>query len=115
MQYVTPPVITTLGLLFVNKLVSEEVQSSAPMITKYRFGWSVEQVGSLSAGVGLLVVPLTICVGFISAHCEDRFILKWLTAFALLGVAIMIDWEQLGFESMGTVTVAKYVRERMQK
>ena len=59
----TLPVMVCLVLLFVNKFVAEETTSSAPMITKSRYGWDVSDVGSLSVGIGLLVVPLTVLVG----------------------------------------------------
>jgi hypothetical protein len=72
LKYITLPVSLTLGLLFVNKLVGEQIMSSAPTITKYRFGWGVGQVGLLSAGVGALVVPLTVAVGVVSKYYEDR-------------------------------------------
>ena len=57
------PVVVCLALLFINKFIAEETMSSAPMITKYRYGWNVSDVGSLSVGIGLLVVPLTVAVG----------------------------------------------------
>ena len=43
----TSPVVVCLALLFINKFVAEETTSSAPMITKSRYGWNVSDVGSL--------------------------------------------------------------------
>ena len=72
MSLITLPVILTIALLFVNKFVTEETMSSANIIGKTRFGWDVADVGSLSAGIGMLVVPLTIAVGTASRWYEDR-------------------------------------------
>ena len=72
MSLITLPVILTIALLFVNKFVTEETMSSANIIGKSRFGWDVADVGSLSAGIGMLVVPLTIAVGTASRWYEDR-------------------------------------------
>jgi len=95
MGLVTLPVTLTIGLLFVNKLVTEQTMSSANIIGKYRFGWDVADVGSLSAGIGLLVVPLTIAVGSASRWYEDRYLLKYLLQFATLGVLLLIDFSQI--------------------
>ena len=48
-----------LGLLFVNKFIVEEFISSGPILTSNRFGWGVQNVGTLGAAIGLLVVPIS--------------------------------------------------------
>jgi hypothetical protein len=108
LKYVTSPVLTTIVLLFVNKLVSEQTQSSAPTITKYRFSWGVHEVGWLSAGVGALVVPLTVGVGWTASFFQDRAILKALTIFATLGILLLIDYDELGLPALGGPSESRY-------
>ncbi|GMH60279.1 hypothetical protein TL16_g03016 [Triparma laevis f. inornata] len=86
------PVVVCLSLLFINKFIAEETMSSAPMITKYRYGWNVSDVGSLSVGIGLLVVPLTVAVGSLARSYEDKDLLKYLMSLAILGVFLLIDF-----------------------
>lgn len=46
--------------------------SSAPVLTQYMFDWSVREVGTLMAVLGLVVLPVNIIVGRLSLVCEDR-------------------------------------------
>lgn len=46
--------------------------SSAPVLTHYNFDWTVREVGSLMAVLGLLVLPVNVVVGRMSLVYEDR-------------------------------------------
>eukprot|EP00957_Ditylum_brightwellii_P189706 14440591-Ditylum_brightwellii.AAC.1 len=65
-----------------DKLALESLVSSSPIITQYRYDWTVSQVGTLGFTIGLLVIPLSICIGWLSRRYEDRQLLVWLLYFA---------------------------------
>ena len=91
----TTPVLLSLSFLFMNKIIAEGTMSSANIITKYRFGWDVREVGALSALMGLLVVPVTATVGALSRTTEDRCLLKYCTVFGFFGLFLLIDFPEL--------------------
>ncbi|CAB1098638.1 unnamed protein product [Ectocarpus sp. CCAP 1310/34] len=89
---VTPPLGFCLFGYFVNKLITEMVVSSAPVLTQYRFDWSVREVGMLMAVLGMVVLPVNALVGRMSMSCEDRVMLQVLAVFAGIGCLVMVDF-----------------------
>lgn len=59
-------------VLLLYSSVEKMVVSSAPVLTQYRFDWSVREVGVLMAVLGLVVLPVNALVGQMSMSCEDR-------------------------------------------
>jgi len=55
----------------------------------------VKQVGTLGCINGLLVIPISILVGWVSNIYQDRVILSVLVWFAIAGVFLLIDMSDL--------------------
>jgi len=70
--YSNVPVMMTLWLYFMLKLVLETLLSSAPMLTKFFFSWDSSYSGSFLACLGLLMFPANVCVARLSHRYEDR-------------------------------------------
>jgi len=88
---ITTPVRICMFLLFSKMFTVESVISAASMVTKNRYGWAVQQVGTLGTIVGCLTIPNSIVIGWISQYREDRVLMIWLMSFAALGMGLLID------------------------
>ena len=64
--YLNVPVMMTLWLYFMLKLVLETLLSSAPTLTRFFFGWDSSYSGSFLACLGLLMFPANVCVARLS-------------------------------------------------
>mmetsp|Transcript_10719 Transcript_10719/g.16432 ORF Transcript_10719/g.16432 Transcript_10719/m.16432 type:complete len:836 (+) Transcript_10719:172-2679(+) len=97
---ITPPVRLCLGLLFAKTFTIESLVSCTSVLTKNRYQWKVSQVGMLGCINGLLVVPLSISVGYLSMYYQDRMLMVWLVSVSCVGIFMLIDVTDL----MGTPT-----------
>eukprot|EP00571_Detonula_confervacea_P004086 CAMPEP_0172330476 /NCGR_PEP_ID=MMETSP1058-20130122/61423_1 /TAXON_ID=83371 /ORGANISM="Detonula confervacea, Strain CCMP 353" /LENGTH=1301 /DNA_ID=CAMNT_0013047691 /DNA_START=56 /DNA_END=3961 /DNA_ORIENTATION=- len=88
---ITTPVRICMFLLFSKMFTVESVISAASMVTKNRYGWAVQQVGTLGTIVGCLTIPISVFIGWISQYREDRVLMIWLMSFAALGMGLLID------------------------
>uniref|UniRef100_A0A7S1BPB7 SPX domain-containing protein n=1 Tax=Corethron hystrix TaxID=216773 RepID=A0A7S1BPB7_9STRA len=88
----TIPVWVCMFLILCNKLTSEGLISASSVITTNRYSWDVNQVAFLGLGTGLLVVPVSIFVGWLSFHYEDRILMTFLFSIAASGFLLMIDF-----------------------
>jgi hypothetical protein len=95
LDLITPPVRLCLGLLFCKTFTIESLVSCTSALTKNRYGWSINQVGILGCINGLLVLPLSICVGYLSMYYQDRAIMTWLVAIGAIGMFLLIDISDL--------------------
>ena len=88
---VTFPVRICLGLLFAKVFVIEALVSSTSVLSKNRYDWHVEQVGTLGCVNGLTVIPLAVMVGRFSMSYQDRFLMAWLLSIGIFGLFLLID------------------------
>mmetsp|Transcript_30019 Transcript_30019/g.55234 ORF Transcript_30019/g.55234 Transcript_30019/m.55234 type:complete len:701 (-) Transcript_30019:82-2184(-) len=88
---ITLPVRICMFLLFSKMFTVESVISAGSMVTKNRYGWAVQQVGTLGTIVGCLTIPISIFIGWVSQYREDRVLMIWLMSFAALGMGLLID------------------------
>lgn len=88
---ITVPVRICMFLLFSKMFTVESVISAASMVTKNRYGWQIQQVGSLGTIVGCLTIPISIFIGWVSQYREDRVLMLYLMSFATLGMALLVD------------------------
>eukprot|EP00903_Cladosiphon_okamuranus_P007004 g6815.t1 len=102
---ITPPLGFCLFGYFVNKLITEAVMSSAPVLTQNMFDWSVGEVGMLMAVLGLVVLPVNATVGRLSTSYEDRVLLQALAVLAGIGCLVIVDFNVSPFE----YTEAQYI------
>jgi len=88
---ITLPVRISMFLLFSKMFTVESLISAASMVTKNRYHWAVQQVGSLGTIVGCLTIPISIFIGFLSQYREDRVLMFWLMIAASFGMSLLID------------------------
>jgi len=89
--HLTFPVRICLVLLFTKMFTAECVISSASIVTKNRYLWAVQQVGTLGTIVGCLTIPISVFIGWASQYREDRVLMLWLMTFATFGMGLLID------------------------
>jgi len=86
------PVMTTLGLYFILKLVLEAVFSSCPAVTNHYFAWDSIVSGSYLAVLGVLIFPANLCLARLSYRHDDRDIIWTVTVAMLVGIAGLISY-----------------------
>lgn len=70
--YLNVPVMLTLWIYFILKLVLECLLSSSATLTRYYFGWDSQSTGAFLAFLGLLMFPANMVVARLSQRYEDR-------------------------------------------
>ena len=70
------PVMMTLWMYFILKLVLESLLSSCPTLTKYYFGWDAKSSGLFLASLGMLMFPANMIVARLSHRFEDRELIR---------------------------------------
>jgi len=94
------PVRLCLAFLFAKVFTIEALVSCTSALTKNRYGWHVQQVGTLGFINGTMTVPLSIFVGYLSNFYQDRVLMMWLVTIGSFGLFLLIDFSDL----MGTPT-----------
>jgi len=89
------PVRVCMGLLFAKVFVIEMLVSCTSVLSKNRYGWTIHQVGLLGCANGLSVIPLSILVGRLSLHHQDRFLMVWLLSVGMAGLCLLVDLADL--------------------
>jgi len=84
-----------LGLLFAKTFTIEALVSCTSALTKNRYNWHIEQVGIMGCVNGLLVIPFSIGVGYLSMMYQDRVLMTYLVSIGAFGYFLLIDWTDL--------------------
>lgn len=95
LKLLTLPVKLCLAFLFAKVFVIESLVSCTSALTKNRYDWAVAQVGTLGCINGLLVVPLSVLVGWLSMSLQDRVLMTWLVSIGAFGMFLLIDISDL--------------------
>ncbi len=95
------PVRLSLILLFTKMFTVESAISSVAIVTKNRYLWAVQHVGTLGTIVWCLTIPISVFIGWASQYREDRVIMLWLIPFATFG--------------MGLFDVSDFYRQRLKR
>lgn len=103
LQHMTTPVIITMSLIFMKRIALEAIVGSTSVITKNRFGWKIQNVGTLHLVNGVIVIPVSALSGWLSTFYEDRYMAIWFLCITLVGMGCLFDPTDLG-ESPGSVT-----------
>lgn len=98
------PVRLCLFFLFCKTFTIEALVSATSALTKNRYGWQVVQVGTLGCINGILVIPLSITVGYLSHYYQDRVLMTVLVSIGIIGLFLLIDFTDL----VGTPTSDGY-------
>lgn len=91
LKLITVPVRLCLFFLFCKTFCIEALVSATSALTKNRYEWQVIQVGTLGCINGLLVIPLSIAVGWLSLYCQDRALMLFLVSIGCCGMFLLID------------------------
>jgi len=94
-ELITLPVRICLGLLFAKVFTIEALVSATSALTKNRYNWKVQQVGTLGFTNGLLVIPFSILVGRLSMSYQDHVLMRCLVALGSIGLFLLIDISDL--------------------
>ena len=95
LKLITLPVRLCLFFLFCKTFCIEALVSATSSLTKNRYEWQVVQVGTLGCINGLLVVPLSIIVGWLSLFYQDRALMMVLVSIGCTGMFLLIDFTDL--------------------
>jgi hypothetical protein len=92
---ITLPVRICLGLLFAKVFTIEALVSCTSALTKNRYGWTIDKVGTLGCVNGLMVIPLSIGIGGLSMRFQDRVLMTMLVTLGCIGMFLLIDVSDL--------------------
>ena len=74
--YLNVPVMMTLWIYFILKLVLECLLSSSAILTTFYFDWNSQSTGAFLAFLGLLMFPANMVVARLSQRYEDRELIQ---------------------------------------
>jgi len=86
------PVMITLWVYFILKLVLECLMSSCPVLTIIYFGWDAQSSGYFLAFLGLLMFPANMIVARLSHRFEDRELIYYSLVAMLCGILGFISY-----------------------
>lgn len=87
----TRAVLLTMSLIFMKRVALESIVGSTSVITKNRYGWSIQNVGTLHLVNGILVIPVSAFAGWLSTRYEDRVLATAFLVLTLAGMLPLID------------------------
>ncbi|KAL7559301.1 hypothetical protein ACA910_001384 [Epithemia clementina (nom. ined.)] len=102
LELITLPVRICLGLLFAKVFTIEALVSATSALSKNRYHWQVEQVGTLGFVNGCLVIPFSILIGRMSRVFQDQKLMRYLVAIGCCGFFLLIDLSDLVATPTGT-------------
>jgi hypothetical protein len=94
-RHITVAVALTMSLIFMKRIALECIVGSTSIITKNRYGWSIQNVGTLQFANGLLIIPVSALAGWLSTKYEDRCLALTFLAVTATGMMILIDYADL--------------------
>jgi hypothetical protein len=84
-----------LGLLFAKTFTIESLVSCTSALTKNRYDWQIQNVGAMGCVNGLMVIPFSIGVGYLSMLYQDRVLMTFLVSIGAFGFFLLIDLTDL--------------------
>ena len=93
-------------ITFLTLFITEIVQTSISMIAYSRFGWGIDQISTLSFFNLILIVPMSIIIGWLSTSLNDRKIALILLPISMIGLLLLIDFTDFG--ERDTTTIYNY-------
>eukprot|EP00977_Amphora_coffeiformis_P001520 scaffold296_cov102-Amphora_coffeaeformis.AAC.8 len=99
---ITTPVRICLGLLLAKVFTIEILVSATSALSKNRYKWQVQQVGTLGLTNGLLVIPFSILIGRVSLYLQDRQLMRYLVSLGICGLFLLVDLSDLVYNQNGT-------------
>jgi Na+/melibiose symporter-like transporter len=86
------PVLATLFITFVLKLILECILSSCDNLTTFYFGWDGSTVGLFLAAMGLLMLPTNLILSFFAKRYDDRDLIIGLLAIMMIGCLCVVKY-----------------------
>lgn len=91
-----------LALLFAKTFTIESLVSCTSALTKNRYNWQIHNVGAMGCVNGLMVIPFSIGVGYLSMLYQDRVLMTFLVSIGAFGFFLLIDFTDLRATPSGT-------------
>ena len=80
-----------MAITFMKCIALEPIVGSTSAVAKNRYLWSITNVGTLDLVSGLIVIPISITIGWMSQFFEDRFMAAWLLGMSIVGMLVLVD------------------------
>lgn len=87
------PVVASLWIYIVLKLVLECLITASSTIAQYHFEWTTSESGFYLAALGLLMFPTNMVVGWLSFRYEDREMILMSELAMILGVGVIVSYK----------------------
>jgi len=90
-RHMTRPVLICMTLVFFKRVALESIVGASPIVTKNRYGWTIDDVAALQVVNGLIIIPACLFAGYLSTKYEDRLMALCFLSVTLFGMVIMFD------------------------
>ena len=87
----TGPTALCMSLIFMKRIALESIVGSTSIVTKNRYGWTIQNVGTLHLVNGMIVIPISIVSGWLSKHYQDRQLATWFLVITVVGMLFLVD------------------------
>ena len=87
----TQPFLICMSLIFMKSIALESIVGSTSIVTKNRYGWNIENVGTLNLGNGIMVVSVSILSGYLSTIYKDWYMRLWFLVIMLFRIVFLFD------------------------
>nr|CCA16837.1 Major Facilitator Superfamily (MFS) putative [Albugo laibachii Nc14] len=95
------PVVVSLVIYIILKLVLECLITSSSSLAQYYFAWNSTTSGLYLAALGLLMFPTNVLVSRLTDRYEDRYMMLLSECFMTIGIIIFIHY--------GTYTITQFI------
>jgi len=91
-----PQVCLCLILVFIKMFTQESFMISIPIIGKNKYYWSIMNIGTLHFLINVMIIPISIIVGWITLFYEERKLLLSILLISIISVVfLLIDYTDL--------------------
>jgi hypothetical protein len=94
-QHISTATAMCMSLIFMKRIALESIVGSTSVITKNRYGWSIQNVGTLHLANGIIVIPVSILAGYMSRFHQDRQLATWFIVITICGMLFLVDLSDL--------------------
>lgn len=90
-KHLTKAALLCMCITFMKRIALESIVGSTSAVAKNRYLWTITNVGTLHLVNGIIVIPISITIGWISQYFEDRYMAMWLLGVSILGMLVLVD------------------------
>ena len=109
LKHMTKAAVLCMSITFMKRIALESIVGSTSAVAKNRYLWTITNVGTLHLVNGVIVIPISITIGWVSQFFEDRFMAMWLLGMSIVGMLVLVDVTDLMDHSNDTFNADQWL------